>query len=45
MKIRHALESDSKYLWQWRNDPQTRQNSVNQDEISWGDHNNWFTAS
>jgi RimJ/RimL family protein N-acetyltransferase len=45
MKIRHALVSDSKYLWQWRNDPQTRQNSVNQDEVSWGDHNNWFTAS
>ena len=45
MKIRHALVSDSKYLWQWRNDPQTRQNSVNQDEVSWGDHNNWFADS
>ena len=45
MIVRRALESDSKDLWHWRNDPQTRKNSTNENEISWDDHSVWFSDS
>lgn len=45
MKIRRARESDSKELWSWRNDPQTRKNSTNKDEISWEAHSDWYASS
>ncbi len=45
MKVRRACSSDSKDIWNWRNDPKTRENSVNQNEVSWSDHHAWFTHS
>ena len=42
MKITKASNNDSLDIFQWRNDPLTRQNSVNTDPVSLKDHNQWF---
>ena len=42
MKITKASNNDSLDIFQWRNDPLTRQNSINTDPVSLKDHNQWF---
>ena len=42
MKITKASNNDSLDIFQWRNDPLTRQNSVNTNPVSLKDHNQWF---
>lgn len=43
--IRQAIESDSKNIWEWRNDPLTRKNSIDQREITWEGHCQWYAKS
>lgn len=43
--FRKAQMSDAQILWLWRNDPVTRQNSVNQDLVSLDNHLQWFEKS
>jgi len=43
--IRRAVEKDSKDIWEWRNNPITRANSINSDEVSWEIHNSWYQKS
>jgi RimJ/RimL family protein N-acetyltransferase len=45
LTIRPATELDSRDLFEWRNDPQTRVVSISTDEVPWEDHYRWFTAS
>lgn len=45
LHVRAAGQRDSAILFAWRNDPSTRSASLNTAEISWNDHNEWFTAS
>jgi len=45
LEIRRATEADSKEIWEWRNDPTTRANSINTDEVCWDIHNNWYQKS
>ena len=42
MKIRLAEEKDMVELWDWRNDPNTRRNSINKERISFETHKTWF---
>jgi len=37
-----ATAKDCERLWRWRNDPETRVNSLNTGEISWQSHQDWF---
>lgn len=37
-----GLELESRYLWEWRNDPETRQMSLSQEPISWETHQKWY---
>lgn len=41
--LRLAERGDRFVLWEWANDPVTRQNSFNQQPIPWEDHVAWFT--
>ena len=41
--ILKSQESDSKKIWEWRNDADTRNMSRNKKYISWKVHNAWFT--
>ena len=45
MQITQAVESDSKDIWMWRNDAQTRAMSITTAEVSWADHDRWFQDS
>lgn len=45
LRIRRVIEADSKDIWQWRNDPITKNNSINIDDISWDNHCIWFHES
>lgn len=40
--IRRATESDSKDVWEWRNDPESKANSISEDNISWDIHCSWY---
>lgn len=40
--LRKAVLEDSRNIWLWRNDPETRANSKNSDPIEWPDHERWF---
>lgn len=42
MRLRSASESDRRLLLEWRNDPETRAASLNQDAVSDADHDAWF---
>jgi len=42
VKITKASNNDSLDIFQWRNDPLTRQNSINTDPVSLKEHNQWF---
>jgi len=43
--LRAAVFEDAELLFQWRNDPTTRQVSFNSEEIPWETHQNWFQQS
>lgn len=45
LTIRKAVEADSKDIWQWRNDPITKTNSINIDDVSWDNHCVWYHKS
>jgi RimJ/RimL family protein N-acetyltransferase len=45
LTIRPATELDSRDLFNWRNDPQTRAVSLSTDEVTWENHQSWLTAS
>ena len=45
MKLRKATFNDWKILLDWRNDPITRENSFEQDEVSEQTHKLWFNDS
>jgi RimJ/RimL family protein N-acetyltransferase len=45
LTIRRAVEADSKDIWQWRNDPTTKANSINSDDVSWENHCVWYQKS
>lgn len=40
--IRNAAISDCRLIYEWVNDPEVRQNSINQKNIEWRDHQSWF---
>lgn len=45
MLIRKANQSDCKAIFDWRNDPHSREMSFDNREISYNDHVNWFEQS
>ena len=42
IKIRRATQSDSKSIYDWRNDPSVRSASKNSNELPWEDHEKWI---
>jgi L-amino acid N-acyltransferase YncA len=42
ISLRPARPEDSRLLWLWRNDPQTRKQSRSHDPVAWNDHAAWF---
>jgi UDP-2,4-diacetamido-2,4,6-trideoxy-beta-L-altropyranose hydrolase len=44
IKIKRAVEADSKNLFKWRNNPKIRKASKNSDPITWEGHQRWFDA-
>jgi RimJ/RimL family protein N-acetyltransferase len=40
--IRKAIIEDSKDIYEWRNNEDTRFNSINTNEITWQDHCKWY---
>lgn len=42
LSLRHVAKDDVVVLHHWRNDPQTRANSRNTDEVFFEDHVRWF---
>lgn len=45
IRMRRASQDDSPNIFTWRNTPEIRSVSRNQDLISWQDHQAWFTAA
>jgi RimJ/RimL family protein N-acetyltransferase len=43
--LRKATLEDSKMLFDWRNDPETRANSINTDPVQWEGHLCWLNKS
>ena len=43
--LRKITKEDAKILFDWRNDPGTRANSINTDEVRWDDHLKWTEKS
>ena len=42
VNIRPATLGDSRRVWTWRNDSESRENSRSRDLIAWTDHASWF---
>lgn len=42
-RIRPATLGDARLLFEWRNDPQTRENSRSSEELQWETHVSWLT--
>jgi len=42
--LRPATANDAKLLFDWRNDPLTRENSINQAAVDWTAHVSWLTG-
>ncbi len=40
--VRPATFEDAQQLWEWANDPVTRQNALNSDDIPWESHLTWL---
>ena len=45
MIIAAATRDDSRDVWTWRNDPQTRAMSVATEEVGWQEHTVWYENS
>ena len=45
MSVLKATGSDSRDVWEWRNDEVTRQMSVSSDGIGWEEHISWYKNS
>lgn len=45
IRLRNAEENDAHLLFQWRNDPTTSANSLNQNPVLWDEHEAWFKRS
>ena len=45
IKVRKAELSDSKTIFEWRNDKLTREMSHTTDIVDWEGHSNWFASS
>lgn len=45
MILRPATMDDAAILFAWRNDPETRANSLNTDPVPWESHCDWLSAS
>ena len=37
-----AKDVHSEMIWEWRNDPITRQMSINSEKVSWEEHSSWY---
>lgn len=42
--LRHACESDTRLIWEWANDPDTRAASFSMDPIPWETHVRWLRS-
>ncbi|MBM3230783.1 UDP-2,4-diacetamido-2,4,6-trideoxy-beta-L-altropyranose hydrolase [Candidatus Peregrinibacteria bacterium] len=42
LRLRNAREEDCKMIWEWANDPVTRQTSFSSEDIPWETHVAWF---
>ena len=42
INLRKVEYKDSKKIWEWRNDPNTRKMFANSEFISWKSHKKWF---
>jgi len=45
LTLRPANQADAQLLFDWRNDPLTRRNSVDTSQVAWPDHVRWLSAS
>ena len=45
ISVLRATESDSKDIWEWRNDELTKQMSITTDSVSWETHSSWYEKS
>jgi len=45
MRVRVCEASDERVIFDWRNDPLTRQMSLQTREISWREHRDWFESA
>jgi RimJ/RimL family protein N-acetyltransferase len=45
LTLRPATQADAQLLFDWRNDPVTRRNSIDTGEVAWHDHVRWLAAS
>ncbi len=45
IRLRRVNVDDAVALWRWRNDPETRRNSISTAELSLQEHMTWFEAS
>ena len=45
VSIRPAIDEDCRRLWEWRNEPATRESSFDVRYISYEDHQTWFARS
>ena len=43
--LRPVEKNDTKILFEWRNDPDTRASSVNTEPLKWEDHLNWLNKT
>lgn len=44
VQVRPAEESDCDDLWRWRNDPVTKANSLNNNDVPYAQHCSWFAS-
>lgn len=45
VSIRRATSEDSSDLFRWRNDPATREASLNQEPVGWEEHERWYASA
>ncbi len=45
MRLRRATLEDARLLFDWRNEPSTRQNFGNPDAVGWEEHIKWMKAT
>ncbi|MBL8995014.1 MAG: UDP-2,4-diacetamido-2,4,6-trideoxy-beta-L-altropyranose hydrolase [Spirochaetia bacterium] len=45
LRLRPVEKDDSRLLFDWANDPETRQNAFQSSQIPWVDHEHWFQSN